>query len=90
MANFDSATQKADSIREANNLLAHLRGIYQSCKAAQTTMQRYQANTDPVMNGAINAMYNAAERAEMGQMLNQVNSLVTDWEGNHAGAIGII
>lgn len=89
MANFDTAAAKEQSVRDANNLLAHIRGLYSSCKSAQELMTRYQAATDPTFNGAVNALYTAGERQELNVMLGQVNSLVTDWESNHRGAIGI-
>lgn len=89
MANFDGATAKEQSVRDANNLLAHIRGLYASCKSAQALMTRYQGGADPVFNGAVNSLFNASERAELVAMLGPINSLVTDWEANHAGAIGI-
>jgi len=90
MANFDSAEIKATSVRDANNLIAHIRGLYASCKSAQELMARYQAGTDTVFNGAINALYSSAERTEISQMLTQINQLVLSWEADHRGAIGII
>lgn len=89
MANFDNASAKEQSVRDANNLLAHLRGLYSSCKSAQALMARYQANTDPTFNGAVNSLFNASERAELSAMLTPINALVTDWEANHRAAIGL-
>lgn len=88
MANFDNATAKEQSVRDANNLLAHIRGLYRSCKESQALMARYQGGADPVFNGAVNSLFNASERQEFTVMLVSINALVTDWETNHAGAIG--
>lgn len=87
MANFDGSTAKAQSVRDANNLLALFQSIYQTGKTIQTLMALYQAGTDPTFNGAINSLFTTSERQELAQMQNQVNSLVVDWEANHSGAI---
>lgn len=76
-------------MRDANNLLAHIRGLYSSCKTAQALMARYQGGTDPTFTGAVNSLFNASERQELSAMLVPINTLVTDLETNHAGAIGI-
>lgn len=90
MANFDSANAKHETVRNANNLLDHVRNLYAAGKEIQTLMALYQANSDPAFTAAINALYTTAERQELGVMLGQVNTLVNDWTANHAGAVGII
>jgi hypothetical protein len=88
MANFDTANTKRESIKQANNLLDHVRSLYASGVQIQTLLALYQAGTDPAFNAAINAIYTAPERQELAVMLAQINSLVTDWTANHAGAVG--
>lgn len=87
MANFDTSADKIRAVREANNLLANIQAAHQALKILQASMAKYQAATDPTFNAAINALYNSAERTELGQMLAGANTLVTDWETNHMGAL---
>lgn len=87
MANFDTYQAKSDAARKAFNLLAIIRNIYESGKQVQGALALYQAGTDAAFNAAVNAIFTTAERTELGQMLAQINALVTDWENNHAGAI---
>ena len=89
MANFDTANARHESLKQANNLLDHIRNLYASGTQIQASLALYQAGTDPAFNAAINAIYNAAERTELGVMLGQVNTLINDWTVNHAAAVGI-
>lgn len=89
MANFDSALAKQLTIRNAIGLLPALQSVYASGKQAQALLALYQANTDPAFTAAINALYTASEKTELGVMLAQINALVTDWELSHRGAIGL-
>lgn len=88
MANFDGYENKANAARRAFNLLAQIRNIYESGKQVQAALTLYQAGSDVAFNAAINAIFTTAERQELGQMLSQINALITDWEANHAGALG--
>lgn len=88
MANFDTSTQKLQSVREAANLLQLFRALYSQAKLIQSALQLYQANTDPAFNAAVNALFTASERSELSTMAQQINTLVTDWETNHIGALG--
>lgn len=87
MANFDGSTAKAQSVREANNLLANIQAAYAALKIVQASMAKYQANSDPVFNAAVNALFGASERTELGQMLAGANALASDWETSHLGAL---
>ena len=89
MANFDKAQQnKRDSVQRASVLLDRVRSVYSACKSVQAVMALYQAATDAPFNAAVNTLFTASERAELGQILTQINALVTDWEANHQNAIG--
>lgn len=83
MANFDTSHTKMDSVRDAVDLLDRIRALYVHAKEMQTLLARYQAGTDATFNAAANALFTSAERTELGQMLSQVNTLITDWEANH-------
>lgn len=87
MANFDTSGPKRASVREAANLLSLIQATYAEMKIVQASLAKYQANSDPAFNAAINALFSASERSELGQMLAGINILVTDWETNHAGAL---
>ena len=89
MPNFDNADAESQAARDANNLLAHVRGLYQSCKAAQDLLARYQGGQDATFTASVNALFNASERAEFVAMSAQINALVSDWETNHRAALGL-
>jgi hypothetical protein len=87
MANFDNSTTQHQSVQKANGVLPNIHAVYDAAKIVQTLMALYQAGTDATYNAAVNALFSAAERNELNQMLNGINSLVADWETNHAGAL---
>lgn len=89
MANFDSTnTARRNSMRDAFDLIDRVRALYVHAKEMQERLQRYTANTDPTFTAAVNALYTASERQELGAMLTQVNALVADWEVNHSSVTG--
>ena len=49
----------------------------------QTMLATYQAGTDPALNAALNAVYTAAERTEIGTMIAELNTLKAAWEAAH-------
>lgn len=87
MANFDTSVAKRQSVQKANNLLPNVHAVYEAMKIVQSLMSLYQAGTDTTYNAAVNAIFSASERTELGQMLAGVNTLATDWETNHAAAL---
>jgi hypothetical protein len=89
MPNFDTSATRRESVRNAVNTLDLLLATYQAGKQAQLVMAAYQANTDPVLTAAINAIFTASERTELGAMLQDVNTLITRWETDHRGALGL-
>jgi hypothetical protein len=56
-------------------------------KIVQGHLALYQSGTDPIFNGALGVTLNAAERAEIVQMVAGINTLVADWEASHMGAL---
>lgn len=87
MANFDTSDPKISSVNQATSLLNDVRSLYNQAKSVQAKLALYTAATDPAFNAAINALFSTAERTELGQMLNQINTLVTAWETNNRGAL---
>jgi len=88
MANWDNTAARLQSARDATNLPQLYRALYSQAKLIQAALSLYQAGTDPVFVGAVNALLTQSERQELGVMANQISALVSDWETNHAGAIG--
>jgi hypothetical protein len=86
---FETYPTKLAGIHRASTLLHELRQMYQTGKIVQQKLTDYQAATDPAMNAAVNALFTAAERVELNTMLTQVNTLIADWEANHATALGL-
>lgn len=87
MANFDASQARHAAVQKANTLLPNVQAVYQQMKIVQTSMALYQAGADPTFNAAVNALFSSSERTELGQMLAGINTLVTDWETNHMGAL---
>lgn len=87
MTNFDGSMTKRNAVQRANNVLANVQAVYQSMLIVQASMALYTAGTDTVFNAAVNALFSTGERTELGQMLAGINTLVTDWETNHMGAL---
>ena len=86
---FDDTTKSTIySVALALGVWDEIRSVYQRAKSAQARLQLYQAGTDLKLNAAINTIFTSAERTELGQMLAQINSLVTNWETNHPDVIG--
>lgn len=87
MANFDNSSIQHQSVHKANNVLANVQAVYSAAKIVQTLLALYQAGTDTTYNAAVNALFSQSERSELGAMLTSINSLVSDWETNHSGAL---
>jgi hypothetical protein len=88
MANFDSTTRtKINSGVEAGIVIQHIQNTYRDAKQAQALLNRYTANTDLTFNTTVNAMFTSSERAELNQVLTQINTLCLDLETNHAALL---
>jgi methyl coenzyme M reductase alpha subunit len=87
MADFSDLT-KINSVYRAANLLDRVRGAYAAAKAVSTELTAYQAGTDVAYNAAVNALFSAAQRAELSAVAAQLATLVADWELNHASLVG--
>lgn len=84
---FDTPTR--NSQYKALGLLDAIRTIYRECKTVQEMLQLYQSGNDVVFNNTINAIHSSVERQHLAQMLNQINTMISDWEINHTSAIGL-
>lgn len=90
MANFDSTTRaKINSATEAAIVVQSIQSTYHAAKQAKAFLDRYTANTDSTFNAAVNAIFTSSERSELGQMLTQLNNLISDWETNHAAVLTV-
>lgn len=83
MPDFTLVQARLDSTHRATALLEQLKNIYRQCKAVEGSINLYTSGTDPTFNQAINNIFTASERAELNQMLSQVETLVANWETNH-------
>jgi len=89
MANFDTTRAKITSVTNAAILVQTIQATYRDAKTAQGLLNLYTAGSDTVFNSAVNALFTSGERSELGQMLTQLNSLISDWEANHAAVLGV-
>ena len=86
---FETYEAKSASTRAANVLLNDVRELYRRGKDVQAKLALYQAGTDPAFNSAIQALFVVAERQDLNNMLNEINTLVTHWEADHRAALGL-
>lgn len=86
---FETIVVTLESVKASWQLIFDLRSIYQACKLMQVKLALYQAGTDPAFNATINAIFSVQERQELGNILSDINTMVTDWETNHRAAIGL-
>lgn len=87
MANFDSTQATIQSVSKAANVLNALRSVYSQAKTAQELITLYQSGANPAFNAAVDAIFTATQRAELSNMLGDVNALLADWEANHRSAL---
>ena len=80
---FENAQTKIRAVGRAGSVLGLLRTIYAHMDELQTMLATYQAGTDPALNAALNAVYSAAERTEIGAMIAELNTLKAAWEVSH-------
>ncbi len=86
---FETTFITLASVQSAHQLLSDLRSIYHDCKLMQAKLALYQAATDAAFNASINTIFSADERAELGAMLTDIDTLVTHWEADHRPALGL-
>lgn len=89
MANFDTYQTKQLALQRAALYLHYARQIYVAGKAMQQLKADYTAGTDTALVAATNALFTGAERTELSQMGTALDTLISDWETNHAGALGL-
>ena len=80
---FENAQTKIRAVNRAGNVLGLLRTIYAHMDELSSMLATYQAGTDPALNAAMNAVYSAAERTEIGTMIAELNTLKAAWEAAH-------
>lgn len=85
---WEDTAARLNSARYATNLPQLFRAMFEQGKVIQGALTLYQSGSDPVFNNAVNALLRPEERAELNVMAQQVNALVTDWQTNHADAVG--
>lgn len=86
---FETYESKSASARSANVLLNDVRELYRRGKDVQAKLALYLAATDPAFNASVNALFVSAERADLNNMLTEINVLVTHWEESHRDALGL-
>jgi hypothetical protein len=84
---FDTAKDRIRAVERAGNALGSIRTIYVMAKDLQGALALYQAGTDPAFNAAFNVLFTTADRQELAAMINQLATLATDWETNHAAVV---
>lgn len=89
MADFSNIDAKEESVNKATSVRNGVKTLYSQGKNVRTLMDLYTANTDPVFNAAINAIYSAAQRSELNVVRGKIDAFLDDLETNHASLIGL-
>lgn len=89
MADWGNTQATIQAINEAGGVLNAARSAYSNMVAFRAFLTRYQAGTDLVFKGAIDAMLSPAQRAELANMSSDLTPVITDWEANHRSALGL-
>lgn len=82
MPDYTAVNDRFDSIRDAKYLQDRLQNAYEACQVVKGAVELYQAGTDTDFNAAIDAIFTAAERQELGQMLGNINTMLDAWEAD--------
>lgn len=90
MADFTDARVRNQDVAEATNVIIAIESAYRQMKAAVQLMDRYTAGMKPAFNTAINGIYDAEQRPELGVVRNKLATWVTNLETNHASLIGLV
>ena len=84
MASFTQVNATDASFHKACALLPQLQTIWKQSQFALAAIQLYNAGTDTTFNNTINAIFTAAERNQLSQMLSNLVSLNNAWTANHS------
>lgn len=90
MALYDTYEQDQQDMNDASLYLSLARQIYSNGKRMQALKARYAAGTSPIFNAAVNDLHAGAERTDLNQMGVSLATLLSDWEQNHALAVGFV
>lgn len=80
---IDTAQQRITAAERAGRVIGTLKTIRFSANQLQAAVQLYQSNADPTFNAIFNALFTATDRQELATMIQQLTTLVADWETNH-------
>src|SRR3954451_21503491 len=86
---FENTDARQASMLRVMNLRHNLKQIYSIGVLVQGVLADYQSNADPVMKSTADEMFEPAELAELGQMLTEINGLVSSWTANHPSVLGL-
>ncbi len=88
-ADFSNTPIIIQSVTRATNLPNAIQTFYRNGKSIQADLALYTAGTDTKFNAALNTILTPAQRTEYGEMLAEVNEIMTNWEANHRSALGL-
>jgi hypothetical protein len=87
---FENAITKINAVTQAGQVLDTIRSVHSLTIRLQAALVLYQAGTDATFNAAFNAVFSGDELSELGGMISALMALtITDWEANHADALGL-
>lgn len=87
---FTTAMDRIRAAEQAGEVLGALRTIHRMALRLQAALTLYQGGTDTTFNATFNALFTPADRTAIAEMIGELSALtITDWEANHADALGI-
>lgn len=89
MPNYQLLQSRLDQYNRAAQVLPQLQAIYSQCQAVTGAIADYQATDGSAdYKQAIDSIFTASERQQLGTMLTQIAQLVAAWSANHAALLG--
>jgi hypothetical protein len=86
---FETTDAKTQSVAQAMAIRNAIKTAYWQSKEVDRLLKLYTANTDPVFRAAVDTVYAASERAQLGAIAAKFAALVADIEANHRDVAGV-
>lgn len=84
MPDYTNVRTRVDAANRAAAVLPQLQQIYRQSQAVSAAITLYQASTDTLFNQAVDDIFSGAEKAELADMLANLQTLTAAWAANHS------
>lgn len=90
MADFSTFRTRKTAFERGSGLVDRILAAYSAAAGVRDELAAYQAGTDAELVAAINAVFTAAQRQELGQVAQALATFAADMEANHSGLVNLI